>query len=44
MDLTLSPGFNALIPMKFVLAENNYIQFFNNDSHIRDGKMRELRE
>jgi hypothetical protein len=39
----LRMGLNALISMKFVLAENNYIQFVNNDSHIRDGKMRELR-
>jgi len=38
MDLTLSPGFSGLITMKFVFAEHNYVQFFNNDSHLRDGK------
>jgi hypothetical protein len=38
MDLTLSPGFNGMITMKFVFAEHNYVQLFNNDSHIRDGK------
>ena len=38
MYLTLCPGFNGLIPMKFVFAEHNYVQFFNNDSHLRDGK------
>jgi len=42
MDLTLSPNFNVMISMKSVVAEHNYVQFFNIDSHIRDGKMREL--
>ena len=37
MDLTLSPAFNALISIKFMFAEHNYVQFFNTDSHIRDG-------
>jgi hypothetical protein len=41
MDLTLSPGFNALISKKFVFGEHNYVQFFNTDSHVHDGKMRE---
>ena len=44
MDLTLSPGFNGLISVKFVFAEHHYVQLFNTDSLIRDRKMRELRE
>lgn len=43
MDLTLSPGFNSLISVKFEFAEHNYVQFFNADIHKRDGKRRELR-
>jgi hypothetical protein len=44
MDLTFSPGLNALISKKFVFDVHNYVQLLNTDSHIRDGKMRELRE
>jgi len=43
MVLALSSGFNVLISIKFMFAEHNYVQFFNTDSHIRDGNMRELR-
>jgi len=42
MGFTLSPGFNVMISMKSVFSEHKYVQCFNTDSHIRDGKMREL--
>jgi hypothetical protein len=42
MDLTLSPVFNVLISIKFMFAKHIYVQFFNPDSHIHDGNMREL--
>lgn len=42
MHFTLSLGFNALISVKFLFAEHNYVQNFNADIHIHNGKMGEL--